>query len=253
MGNNVSFGYNFAWYTPTASTADTEYPVTRLYDYDHARRYWLSTVATDSWVKADLGSSKLIKGILINNINFGSCSIQANDTDVWTAPTYNQSVTVAPHNLTGRYQHFVLPNVTLRYVRIFIPTQTPNDGTSVFRMGTLVILTSNLELTKNPDLGLTESANEAMITNELESGNYEDVNLGARIWQISMTFNSYDRGSMTDFGTLNRLNKNTNLLFYLNNGDATEAFICRRRTAIEVEWRLPYDNRIPILTFKELF
>jgi hypothetical protein len=253
MGNNVSFGHSFCSYTPSASTSDTDYPVTRLYDYEHARRYWKSTVATDSWVKADLGSSKLIKGILINYVNFGSCSIQANATDVWTSPTYNQSVTVAAHNLTGRYQHFVLPNVTLRYVRIFIPTQTPNDGTSVFRMGTLVILTSNLEVAKNPDLGLNESADEVMVTNEFESGNYEDVNLGARIWQIQMEWKSYNRASMTDFGTLNRLNKDANLLFYMNNGDATEAFICRRRTAIEAEWRLPYDNRIPTLTFKEIF
>jgi len=254
MGTNFKFGYNFVPYTASASTADTEFPVTNLYDYEHALRQWRSTtIGSDQWVKAYTGASAItLKGIMISDVNFTSILVQINTTDSW--PGTSVAYTVTMDQRTGRYKIYVSFNsVSVKYIRISIPAQATTDGLSYFRMGTLVVLNSVFEFTENPTFPYAFTADEKMITNDFESGGYEDVNLGPLLWEGNFGFAVHERSLESEINIFNRMYKSANLVFFENYTDPALCYICRRRTPIQVSWDSTNINSIQTMTFKEIF
>jgi hypothetical protein len=253
MGTNFKFGYNFVAYTASASTADTEFPVTNLYDYEHALRQWRSTVITASWVKAYTGSSAItLKGIMLNDVNFTDILVQINTTDSWPGTSVGYTVTMDQR--TGRYKIYIaFDSVSVKYIRIYINAQTPTDGLSYFRIGTFIVLNSVFEFTDNPTFPYVCTADEKMITNDFESGGYEDVNLGPLIWEGNFGFEVHQRTLESEVNIFGRMYKSANLVFFENYTDSALCYICRRRTPLQISWDKPTVNSIQTMTFREIY
>jgi hypothetical protein len=85
-------------YTLTTYSENASYPVENVRDYQLTKQYW-TTGDTAEWVRIDAGVGLTITATIAyiagHNISSGAgyIKIQANATDVWTAPTLDQSFT----------------------------------------------------------------------------------------------------------------------------------------------------------------
>src|SRR4030042_2463084 len=155
MGNFI-FGYDLLSLTGamiTVSSEDSNYPKANMLDLAHLRRHYRSLVITETTIVIDFSSAKAIKAVLLNDVNFTNVYIQGNDTDVWTSPSFSQQFTISEDKRVQRYKLYTaLTGFNYQYMRIKITAQTPTDGLSVFRIGTLVVTETILELSRNPSI-----------------------------------------------------------------------------------------------------
>lgn len=122
--------------TFTASSEATNSPATNLSKPGRPFMPWRSTVATDSNVVINFGSTRLVQGIVLVRCNFASVRIQGNTSDSWGAPPFDQLFTVTQSPFNFRYQLGTkLTGFNYAFMRILIPTQTPTDGSSAFLLG----------------------------------------------------------------------------------------------------------------------
>jgi hypothetical protein len=254
MGN-FQFYYDFLDYTVTADSENAFYPVVNLEDYDHTRRHYRAENATPGiWVKFNLGSLKTIKGIFINDCNFPSSTVQVCTTDAWGSPDrFNSTLTVSQDIRVGRYKMLCNPALseTAQYVRILMLGS--NIDLSVYRAGSIIIAGSLIEFTDNPIYPYSFKADENIVTVDMESGAFEDVNVGPRIWEGTFGFESL-RENESQIWTLNSaIPKATNCIFHENCGDTSKAYLCRRRTPIQVTWNNPAMSSFESMTFREVY
>lgn len=149
-------------YTPTADSADSNWPVANLNVLSDLDAKWQAAVATGVVnVTLDLGAGNTLSGlaanpgILIDDVNVTSLRIQGNSvTTDWVTPPWDQGVTIARCRDTRRYKGFIrladlsASAVAYRYVNIRILSQTPTDGTN-YRISR-VALGQITELLQNP-------------------------------------------------------------------------------------------------------
>lgn len=256
MGN-FKIGYNFVPFTPTASTSASGYPATNLSVYGHTKRHWRSTVTTETTIVFNYAAAKSIVGIVLSDVNFTACYIQACATDSWPGtyrlPAVSGNLTVSKDERTQRYNIFIPATFNLQYSRLVITSQTPTDGAAYFRIGTAVHLNTVLTLTANPFLPYEYSADEKTVTNEFESGGYEVVNLGDLIWEGAFSWTYLNATNEGEIWTINGLKKDANLIFYENISDTSKVYLCRRRSVIEVSELSVDVRRIPTVTLREVY
>lgn len=125
-------------YTLTANSENSYYPVANIQDYQLIKVY-RSTDITSEWVKVDAGSGNTITAtgacILAHNLtSSGTYKIQGNATDVWTAPSvdetfvYDSDIMIKTFNSASyRYWRFSLadatnPDTYLEIGRLFLGT-----------------------------------------------------------------------------------------------------------------------------------
>lgn len=258
MGN-FKFGYNFVDYTPTPSSEISPYLATNLKLYDCPKQHWrTNSVVTNTTIVFNYGSAKSIVGIVLVDVNFAACYIQANATDSWGSPSYrlpavSGNLTVTKDSLyTQRYNIFIPTVFNLQYSRLYIPTQTPVDGAAYFRIGTVVHLNTILELSQNPNYDDEEFAEKKIETNEFRSGGFEDIILGDRIWERGFDFEVHPTDYINDLKILNGIDIDQNLILYENFDDTSRVYVCRRRTPIKISHAGFNYNRIPTIYFKEM-
>lgn len=139
---SLSFANLAAVYgTITASSAATGWPASNL---ALANRYlpWRSTGTTQQEIVIDLGAARTVDRIALIDTNVTQFRVEQNATNVWTSPAYvssPQAIGRDPDRRAYRRWFERAPHtpLTLRYTRIVIPAQIPNDGAAYFRMGTL--------------------------------------------------------------------------------------------------------------------
>ena len=140
MSVNARLSLTNHWNTATvaATTTTANYPASNVKDPSRPALTWRSTVVTDSDLRANHGSAKLVELVLLLNVNFTSVRFEANATDAWGAPTYNSGALVVGRNKwNDRYTLALLtsPAPTLQWNRLFIPTQATTDGAAYFEVG----------------------------------------------------------------------------------------------------------------------
>lgn len=253
--SNFQFGYNFVDYTPTASSENSpNYLDDNLKKYGNLRDHWRSLVATEVTIVFNFGSAKNIIGNLLADINFTACYIQANSVDVWTSPPYRYpasgNLTVSKDERTQRYNLWIPPSFNYQYQRLVIPAQTPVDGLGIFRMGTFVALNTILTLTDNPSWPYQYSASKLYRVNEFESGRKEKIKLcDYKIWQGLFSFDPKEKIHESELWTMDSIDEDDYLVFFENNDNTSQAYICQREGSLEVEW----DRYATIKTNKYLF
>lgn len=131
-----------AFSTITASGSAAGFPVSSLVDIDPGI-IWKGN-ATSANIVIDLGSAKSVNHVWLNNANFLSATIQANDTNAWGTPAVSINATLASDDIGIVKGFFDLSETAYRYVRIVIPVQTFLDSESAPWLGNLVIGESDL-------------------------------------------------------------------------------------------------------------
>lgn len=156
-------------YTPTASSADSNFPATNLSVLSPLERKWAALVATGIVdITLDFGAGNTLSGlaadpgVFIDDTNVTSIRIQGNSvTTNWVTPPWDQAVTIAKDEQVMRYKTFLrLADLSAsafvhRYLNIRILSQTPTDAAN-YRIAR-VVAGQILELTVNPsyDSGIT--------------------------------------------------------------------------------------------------
>ena len=133
----------FASATLTCSAEDASYPASNLGRATRPDIPGKTTALGDQSFDADLGSAQAVVALAVLYANVTTVRWLADD-----APTFNSGVGGAPQFSSGdlavglhagndRYCRFYQPPspVTRRYWRLLIPSQTPVDGASVYRVG----------------------------------------------------------------------------------------------------------------------
>lgn len=177
-------------YTPTATSTDSLYPVTNLYDYTHLFRPWKAQVASGIVnVTLDFGAGNTLSalaadpGLFLDDLNVTSLRIQGNSvTTDWVTPPWDQAITVAKHEGAGRYKHFVrLADLSAaafayRYLNIRILSQTPTDALA-YRIGRAWPGTVT-ELSVNPGYDSELTIEEHVIETEFIGSASESNSMG---------------------------------------------------------------------------
>ncbi len=126
--------------TLAASTEDASYPKANAKTPQRPFLPWRTTVTTDSYLVIDFGAPTTVLLAGLASVNYASARIQGNGADAWGAPAHNDLLTIARCPWNWRYQHtHLLAGFTYRYMRFFIPNQTPVDGAAYFSTGGLFI------------------------------------------------------------------------------------------------------------------
>lgn len=124
--------------TATASSEDAVYVAVNARHPERPFEPWKTTTTGIQSLVIDFGTATTLTGgsVSLIHANFTSASIQGHATNTWGAPTYNQAVTLtrAP-NERYHHGHRIVGTFALRFLRILIPSQTPTDGATVYRLG----------------------------------------------------------------------------------------------------------------------
>jgi hypothetical protein len=244
--SNFTFGYSalkdnkFVDYTPVASSEHASYPDDNLKIYAKTKRHWRSVVTTNVNIVCTFSGTKNIIGIFLNDVNFTAVTIGGT------------AFTVTKNPWTQRYNLYAVKSVTGTSVTLTIASQTPVDGAAYFRIGSIVFLDTVLTLAKNPSFPYEYGVEDNIKTNKLPSGNETDILQGGLLWKGSFGFNGMLLANVSDASTLSGLLRNQYIVFYENNGDTSMAYLCRRRSTIDVSWSKPKTVDIKTISYQEI-
>lgn len=146
------------------------------------QRHWRSDAVTEQNVVIDLGEDKTAVTVYMDWVNFTAVKYQesASSSGPWTDLTAELTVGKDPmHGVYRRKDELTL--TTKRYLRVLIPAQSPVDGASYFRIGTLAFPSSVVELDAETtveypfEVALPESH---IVENRFPGGKTEKIRLG---------------------------------------------------------------------------
>lgn len=153
-----------------------------MLDRTSPQKHWRSGATTEQDVVIDLGEDKTSVTAYMDWVNFTTVKYQesASAGGPWTDVTANLTVEKDPmHGVYRRRDELTL--TTKRYLRVLIPAQTPADGASYFRIGTLAFPTSVTELDAETtveypfEVAVPESH---IVENRFPGGKTEKIRLG---------------------------------------------------------------------------
>lgn len=176
---------------PTATSTDSNWPVTNVNILTDLAKKWAAAVATgivdftfDLGVGNTFSGLAADPGIFIDDVNVTSIKLQANATNSWGTPSWDQAVTVAKCGEVQRYKGFwrladlSASAVAYRYVNVRILSQTPTDAAN-YRMSR-AYLGSVTELTANPEYDFDYRLDQATEVTKLAHGGRETSLMGPR-------------------------------------------------------------------------
>jgi hypothetical protein len=192
-------------------------------------------IADDYLLKINFGSAQSVAAVALLNVNFSHAQIQGHASDVWTAPSYaGSSHAVSQNKYTGRYNVFVpLVDFNYQYMRIYIPAGTTEVGTSQnqWQIGTMVIMSSASPLAQNIAYGFSQSADE--VTEEI-GGDVASISPVPE-WEGTISFGNRRKSEgETMILTLNRMQRSKTVIFYVNDGDSSEVYLCYRESNFKI-------------------
>lgn len=167
----------------TASTADTSFPVSNLRKFQRGR-VWRTTSSTAQSLVIDLKTAEEINMAVIvfekdSQVSFQpnqTLKIQANATNVWTAPAVDVSLSLDED--AGVLSYFWATAQEYRYWRLYMDDQY--NGYSYFEVPKL-FLGKGTELTQPPSIGFKfKEKDQSKITDTEYGVEYSDVYPGRR-------------------------------------------------------------------------
>jgi hypothetical protein len=163
----------------TSSTEDTVFTSQNLKLIDPVRCWKSSSVDSEEWIKFYGGIS--IDSLFINRFNFSEFTIQGNDTDVWTDPSYSFEVSglTTDEIYDEQYMHYFHSfeeEFNYSYLRIVIPAQTPVFEETYFKIGNILI--GNCVDIWNPKPGYQVDILHKNNVVEFDSGNSSEAKIG---------------------------------------------------------------------------
>jgi hypothetical protein len=145
--------------TVTPSTSAIGNPAANLSTPERPYLTWRSTNISATNIVIDLGSAKNVDKVVLLNANFALCTIESNTSNSWGAPAYTSppiAVRLDPDGIFYRrvWERAVGTPLTLRWIRLVIPAQTPIGGAGYFQLGGIHLGTwTTLPLSPRPGYG----------------------------------------------------------------------------------------------------
>ena len=225
MANMIMFRDFFNYTINSESSEQTNFPSDNLLLPNKQRRYWKTTGVGNEYVIIDLGSAQTVTGVALINANYDTFVIEGDTTTSFSSPPVTSGTLDTIYDpIRGRYYAYTNPSdysFNHRYLRLYIPAQTPNDGDTVFKTGGLVIKTGTTEILMNPNYGLTIAINRSSDINNLRSGGVETRNIGERLATMSFTMTRDQRveADIDEMGNLFSTIDETEDLLVCDNGN----------------------------------
>jgi hypothetical protein len=177
-------------FTPTADSADSNWPATNVNVLSDLSAKWAAAVATGIInFTLDFGVGNTLSGLAANpaigvdDCNVTSLRIQGNSvTTDWVTPPWDQAITVAKHKGVGRYKDFrrlldlSASAFAYRYLNIRIVSQTPTDGEN-YRIGRVGV-GQIVEPVMNPSYDSVLTIDQMVRDTELEHGGFQPNIMG---------------------------------------------------------------------------
>lgn len=220
----------------TARSANASYPKINVMDNWHLSRCFRAAdvTANDYLLKFNFGAAQSLSAILLRNVNFDTVKIQGHASDSWGSPSYaGSNLTVSQDPITGRYNIYIpITSFNYQYLRIFIPAGTSEVGTSIseWKIGNVLFMSSITTLSKNISYGYNDTGEQASKTISLPHGGAgESVELGdLTAWQGEVSFGYRAESDESELWTVNAMHAGKPIMFYLNDSDTSEAWLCKR-------------------------
>jgi hypothetical protein len=183
MGNNfvVCRDIDFIDYTIHSKSSELgDFPALRVKEPEKRDEVWQTSDTNDNWIILDFGAPRTVNAVCLINTNYTTCKIQGNSTTDFSSPAYDSGLlSIVREDITGNHRLFINPqeiaSFNYRYMRIFIPAQTPVDGGDGFRTGGIIVTHQAEELLTNPSYGFSVRADYSKTEQEMLSGRIERI------------------------------------------------------------------------------
>lgn len=238
MGFKVAYERAGHFATPIrtiGSTAQAAFPQSNLTEwwapYRQARA--ASNVSGTTYFGLDFGAAFTPAAIIVGNVNVASIKIQGNATDSWGSPGRDSgALTVTEDPLTGRYNYIYEPSswtTNTRYIRVVSNTATETDGTDVFAVGYILVLTTLSALTTPLADPIGFQPTEAVLSQELSGGGDDTVTIGRVRANISIAQSLFASAQESEvLGLLRQNGRAGAMVFFMDDGDTSQVYVCRR-------------------------
>ena len=161
-----------------------------------------NTITTSEFLTFDFGAATTLNGIVIDGINVASVVLKGKDTNSgWGSPSWTSGTkAVAKDGKDGRYKLFLVPWVfgvfNYRYLRLEPATTTTTDGSTHFRVGSMLGLKVATEWPQNFAFPYRPQQQRAIDPLIKQGGGGEPTARGNRYAEIVLPASRYDNLAM---------------------------------------------------------
>jgi hypothetical protein len=244
--------------TITASPALANFTTANLYSYEPTKSYKTLDASGAKYVKYDAGSGKTfnVDSFFLNRFNFAAFNVQGSNDDFSTTP-FDVAITGLTRDelydpntaeiVADNYMHYWLDLTSFdyRYLRLYIPAQTPLFETTYFKVGNMLI--GNAVELWNPASGFTKTIQPNLNITTFDSG-YETLYKRGKFFRVFE--GNLNRISTTEYAKFN--NGFNPFVLYLDwTSDNNAAYLVRNMKELRQEYYLHNYFNIPI-AFREV-
>jgi hypothetical protein len=243
----------------TASPALANFTTNNLFDIQPTKTYKTMNNVGDKFVKYDagIGNTFNINTVFLNRFNFASFRIQGSNDDFATTPVdilisgLTRDEIYDPNSLeilSDNYMHYWYEFSTpfnYRFIRIYIPAQTPLFETSYFKIGNFLI--GNYTQSWSPRSGFIVSTNPNLNITEYDSG-YESVYKKGKSYRIFE--GNFDKITVAEYNKIVQ-GYNPIVLYFDWTANNNQAYLVRKYR--EAKHSYDYADILSVdLSFREL-
>ena len=201
----------------SATTANADYPAANVLT-PRIRRPWRSTsIVAEQNLILDLGASVAITAVALQDVNFASCEVLADNS---ATPTTSRGTLTTYAGKNGRRRGSLAVAQTVRYVRFKIAAGTPTDSAAYFNVGYVPVFTATLTLPRDPSYGADVENVEPQTTFDLVNDQGQPLKRGPDHDEIRLPFVATPAQDVEEARRRARA-----ALCWLDLGDATQAWL----------------------------
>lgn len=262
VGFKLSSERGGEWLRPVrtiGSTAQTAYPQRNILDVASPLKPARTSAAasTSTYFGVDFGAAVSIDAVLVGGLSVASIKIQANTADSWGTPTRDSgALTVAQDDVTGRYNYFYEPSgwtSGTRYVRVVSNTSSTVDSSGTFGVGYLLVLGTVTELVTPLADPVDLTPAEAVLSGEAIGGADDTIAVGNRRAIVSIAQSASSASNDSEILDFLRVNGQAGrFVWYMNDGDRSQAYVMRRRGQNSLTLAGPNLRRVGAITLVEV-
>jgi hypothetical protein len=232
---------SFFAYTPTASSSAASYPATRLGDWDHTRplvRTWRSQATSPQALSFNFGTAKTGTWMAILNANFTSVQVGVSTDNITFTDAVTGSGTLVTRTMTQDLQDpegftkLFLPVAYSgkQYGRLEIPTQTPTDGASYFKIG--AVMWGSALVTMSHGLHAPITVEHVSPEYVVEGKDWREATPAGINYATISIHNTFRYSESPEWNRLRLLPPGSRLLAYFNADDPSETYLCEKNKPI---------------------
>ncbi|MGE0289113.1 MAG: hypothetical protein AB7I42_22695 [Bradyrhizobium sp.] len=224
--------------TATASSSQSSFPATNVLSVTTPNTPWkgTATISTSDWVLLNFGAATSLAAIVIDHTNAATLTLKGKATDTsWGSPSWTSgALTVSEDEHSGRRKLYHVPTGTgspfnYQYLRIECGVSTSTDGSSNWRIGSVLCVSTISTWDTNTGFPHGPEAHEAVDDGLKAGGGGEPTSIGNRYAHIVLPTSTFTGSTQLQiWKDLLSQSRADPLMYYRNNGDDSEVYICHR-------------------------